>query len=256
MRQSHGIIIAGALLITALHAAATAGEVLYNPFRGKWVFGLRIGGGTVGRARAYVEHEDAAAGIRRVPGEAVPWLYADRLDPHHPDPQYAGIEPYFYVSGRMVGGAFWDGNCHTGLATLRRDGFAGMDANERGGVLTTRPLRFKGRYLFVNVDAPDGELLAEVLDGDGNVIAPYEKSRCNPVKADSTLRQVSWRGVDDLASLSGKVVHLRFHLQNGRLYAFWVSPDVSGASYGYVAAGGPGFDGPVDTKGKVVPPRP
>jgi hypothetical protein len=159
---------------------------------------------------------------------------------------------YFYVSGRMVGGAFWDGNCHTGLATLRRDGFASMDADRRAGVLTTRPLRFKGRYLFVNIDTPDGELLAEVLDDDGNVIAPYEKSRCNPVKADSTLRQVSWRATKDLSALAGKDVRLRFHLRNGRLYAFWVSPDPSGASYGYVAAGGPGFDSPIDTKGKAV----
>jgi hypothetical protein len=37
---------------------------------------------------------------------------------------------------------------------------------------------------------------------------------------------------------------------NGRLYSFWVSPDASGASYGYVAAGGPGFTGPTDTVGE------
>jgi hypothetical protein len=44
----------------------------------------------------------------------------------------------------------------------------------------------------------------------------------------------------------GKV---RFHLRQGRLYAFWVSPDPSGASHGYVAAGGPEFNGPVDNVG-------
>ena len=31
---------------------------------------------------------------------------------------------------------------------------------------------------------------------------------------------------------------------NGRLYAFWVSPEKSGASHGYVAAGGPDLTGP------------
>jgi hypothetical protein len=30
-------------------------------------------------------------------------------------------------------------------------------------------------------------------------------------------------------------------LKNGCLYAFWVAPEPSGASRGYVAAGGPGF---------------
>ena len=41
----------------------------------------------------------------------------------------------------------------------------------------------------------------------------------------------------------------RFTLRRGRLYAFWVSPERSGASHGYVAAGGPGFTGPTDTVG-------
>jgi hypothetical protein len=35
----------------------------------------------------------------------------------------------------------------------------------------------------------------------------------------------------------------------GSLYAFWVSPESTGASHGYVAAGGPGFTGPTDTVG-------
>ena len=33
------------------------------------------------------------------------------------------------------------------------------------------------------------------------------------------------------------------------LYSFWVSPDKSGASYGYVGGGGPGFTGAIDTVG-------
>ena len=48
-----------------------------------------------------------------------------------------------------------------------------------------------------------------------------------------------------------KPVRFRFHLTNGALYAFWVSPDASGASRGYVAAGGPGFTGATDTVGKA-----
>jgi hypothetical protein len=44
---------------------------------------------------------------------------------------------------------------------------------------------------------------------------------------------------------------MRFHLTNGQLYSFQVSPDLSGASHGYVAAGGPGLTGPVDTTGNA-----
>ena len=42
----------------------------------------------------------------------------------------------------------------------------------------------------------------------------------------------------DLGSLTGKPVRSRFSMRHARLYAFWVGPDSSGASYGYVAAGG------------------
>ena len=136
-----------------------------------------------------------------------------------------------------------------GLAILRRDGFASMDAGDTEGTLTTRPLRFRGKHLFVNVDSKDGELLAEVVDDRGKVIAPFSKRNCIPVKADKTLQAVRWKRSDDLSKLAGKPVKFRFYLKKARLYAFWVSPERSGASHGYVAAGGPGFTGPVDTVG-------
>ena len=60
---------------------------------------------------------------------------------------------------------------------------------------------------------------------------------------------VRWKGADDLASLAGRPVRFRFHLRHGGLFAFWVSRDATGASHGYVAAGGPGFTGATDTIG-------
>jgi hypothetical protein len=161
-----------------------------------------------------------------------------------------GDSLYFYVSGRAgVPGSRSSGVSSTGLALLRRDGFASMDAGETEGTLTTRPVRFGGKHLFVNVDAEAGELRVEVLEEGGQVIAPLTRANCVPIRADKTLQAVRWEGADDLAALAGKPVRFRFHLTNGRLYAFWVSPEASGASHGYVAAGGPGFTGPVDTVG-------
>ena len=169
-----------------------------------------------------------------------------------------GDKLYFYVSGRAGQARLGPEKCHrgadasTGLAVLRRDGFASMDAGKNGGTLTTCKLRFKGRYLFLNVDAEDGELRVEVLDDEGQVVPGYSKADCQPVRADKTLVRVQWRGAEDLASLAGRPVRLRFHLRNGRLYSFWVSPDESGASHGYVAAGGPGFTGATDTVGSAA----
>jgi hypothetical protein len=161
-----------------------------------------------------------------------------------------GDRLYFYVSGRAgIKGSTQSGVSTTGLAVLRRDGFASMSAGQDGGVLTTRPLQFRGRHLFVNVDTPAGELRVEVLDRDGKVIAPFSRANCMPISADRTRMQVQWKGAADLAKAAGTPVKFRFHLRGGRLYAFWVSPDASGASHGYVAAGGPQFTGPMDTVG-------
>ena len=133
---------------------------------------------------------------------------------------------------------------HTGLATLRRDGFASMETDGEGE-LVTRPLKFSGKCLFVNLDAAGGELLVEVADRRGIVIEPFSLANCRPVRADSTRERVAWNG-GDLAALAGREVRFRFRLRHGKLYAFWVSPSDRGASRGFVAAGGPGFSGPVD----------
>lgn len=164
-----------------------------------------------------------------------------------------GDKLYFYVSGRSgIKGTKASGVSATGLAILRRDGFASMDAGDAEGTLTTRPLQFTGKHLFVNLDAPQGRLQVEVLDAEGNVIAPFAKENCETLTADSTLAPVQWRGLEDLSTLAGKTVRLRFHLTGGGLYAFWVSPDRSGASHGYVAAGGPGFNAAQDTVGAAA----
>lgn len=164
-----------------------------------------------------------------------------------------GDRLYFYaggVSGRR--GGFHPDPSYTGLAVLRRDGFASLDAGPREGTLTTRPVRFRGRHLAVNVDAPQGRLVAEIVDADGRAVPSFTRADCLPLTADRTLQAVQWCGGQDLSALAGTVVRFRFHLTQGRLYAFWVSPEATGASHGYVAAGGPGFTGSTDTVGRAA----
>jgi len=157
---------------------------------------------------------------------------------------------YFYVSARAgIRGSTQSGVCATGLATLRRDGFASMDATDGEGTLTTRPVLFTGTHLFVNVDARAGALRVEVLDSDGNVIAPFSREQCRPIRADTTLQNVRWTSAGDLSSVVGKPVAFRFVMRGGRLFSFWVSPDSRGASGGYIAGGGPTYTGPTDTVG-------
>lgn len=169
-----------------------------------------------------------------------------------------GDQLFFYVSGRQGRPGTPDpGTCTTGLATLRRDGFASMDwrldeaavrrqtSAPLAGTLTTRPVRFSGEHLFVNADVRGGELRVEALDEAGIVIDPFDREACVPVSGDGTKLPVRWTSAP-LGALAGRTVRLRFSLTRGRLYAFWVSPWPSGESRGYPAAGGPGFTGPTD----------
>ena len=83
----------------------------------------------------------------------------------------------------------------------------------------------------------------------GNIIEPYGRDKCIAIGTNKTICPVTWEGATDLSAVSDKQVRFRFHLNEGSLYSFWVSPDKGGASYGYVAAGGPGFEGSKDTVG-------
>ncbi len=115
----------------------------------------------------------------------------------------------------------------------------------KAGTLTTHPVVFGGRHLFVNADAGAGELRVETLGADGKAVGPFTVQNCQALHSDRTRQRVDWTGAKDLARLRGKPVHFRFHLTKARLFSFWVSEE-SGVSHGYVAAGGPGFTGPVD----------
>jgi hypothetical protein len=150
----------------------------------------------------------------------------------------------FYVSGRAgIPGTSVAGVCSTGLATLRRDGFASMDGR---GTLVTRPLRFSGGHLFVNAALGDGVLRAGVEDEDGRPLPNLSIADCVPVRGDGTALPVTWTDRGALARAANRPVRLRFDMTGGSLFAFWVSRAESGASGGFVAAGGPAFKGARD----------
>ena len=128
-------------------------------------------------------------------------------------------------------------NASMGLAKLRRDGFASMNAYGYKGTLTTRNLRFDGERLFVNGDFHSGILRAAMLEEDGSQIPGFGFDDCVGMNTDSTKCEITWRDGRNLAELSGSAVKIRFECSEGALYSFWVSDDESGRSHGCLAAG-------------------
>ena len=180
----------------------------------------------------------ATGGVCLVVGDEL-WFYFAAFSGHSPRLKPGETGSFPQDNAMYAGGS-------TGLAVLRRDGFASLGAGEEPGTLVTRPVTFGGTHPFVNVDDPQGELRVELLDEDERVIEPFAAGRCRPIRADSTHQRVTWEGAQDLSRLAGRRVRFRFRLRSGELYAFWVSPSATGASRGFVAAGGPGFTGPTD----------
>lgn len=194
---------------------------------------------------------DAFLGVSEEPGA---WNWAN-VQPAGGCCLVVGDQLHFYVSGRQgEAGTDRPGVCSTGLATLRRDGFASLSDDRstpqpvRVGSLpssvTTRTIRFSGAHFFVNANIA-GEMRVEVLDRGGAVIPGFSAENCSPITGNGTKIPVTWAG-QSIASLANQPVRLRFRMTRGRLYAFWVSASASGASNGYVGAGGPAYRNATD----------
>jgi hypothetical protein len=101
------------------------------------------------------------------------------------------------------------------LAVLRRDGFISLDATEKEGTLLTQPFTAPEGRLFVNTDATEGKLRAEVLDENGKPIA-----KGIPVKGDRPRGKVQWE-TDSATDFKGKTIRIRFTLRNAAFYSYW-----------------------------------
>lgn len=145
-------------------------------------------------------------------------------------------------------------NAATGIAKLRRDGFASMDGT--GELITTR-LQFSGEYLFINADASQGAVSVALLDSAGNVVKGFEAENSRVKKINSTKYRITWRKHDKIDLSKFPEYRLKFVLENAQLYSFWVSMEEGGASNGYLAGGGPGYktlkDAPAGMRAEVMP---
>lgn len=102
------------------------------------------------------------------------------------------------------------------LAVLRRDGFISIDAAEREGILVTKSFTLTGSRLFINVDASEGQLLVEVLNREGKVMAASKS-----LTGDQPRAEAIWEK-GDIANMKGEEVSLRFRLRKAHLYSFWL----------------------------------
>ncbi|MFH0965918.1 MAG: hypothetical protein V2A58_18115 [Planctomycetota bacterium] len=111
-----------------------------------------------------------------------------------------------------------------GLATLRKDGYAGLYANrQREGTVVTRALISLGTKLVINARcAPGGSIVVEIADRRDEAIAPCTRENCDPFRGDSVAHTVTWKG--DALVPAGRERHywrkVRFFLRDAELFSF------------------------------------
>ena len=87
-----------------------------------------------------------------------------------------------------------------------------------------------------------GEMKVELLDPNNKVIEGFSKDECKAFKGDNVKAKIEWTGNASLASLKNKQLKVKFYIDNGEIFAFWISPSANGESMGYTAGGGPGLN--------------
>src|SRR5262245_2854596 len=108
---------------------------------------------------------------------------------------------------------------------LRIDGFASVNAPYQGGEMLTRPFRFAGNRLAINYStSAAGRIRVEIQDAGGAPIPGFSLADCPEIIGDEIERIVRWKGSEDLGTLAGKTVRLRFVMKDADLYALRFRP--------------------------------
>lgn len=109
--------------------------------------------------------------------------------------------------------------------SLRVDGFVSLHAPLAGGELVTRPLKFTGSRLSLNVaTSAAGSVRVEIQGEDGKPLSGFSLDDCHPVYGDSLDQIVSWKNSPDLKALNGKPVRLRFEVSDADVYSYQFQP--------------------------------
>jgi len=110
---------------------------------------------------------------------------------------------------------------HLHRHSIRLDGFGSIRAEDDGGEMRTKPLRFEGDRLLLNVaTSAAGALRVEIQDASGKPVPGFALDDCADVVGNDVERVVRWQQGADVSSLAGQTVRLRFVLKDADLYAF------------------------------------
>ena len=101
------------------------------------------------------------------------------------------------------------------------DGFVAAEAAYTGGTLKTRPLKFQGSRLKLNIDTGAvGFAKVGFLDEAGQPIPGYSVDECVYINGDFLETPVGWmKSGSDVSPLASRTVQLVFRMRGTKLFA-------------------------------------
>jgi len=123
--------------------------------------------------------------------------------------------------GALYGGKEGEGSVHDRLLLLKQrlDGFVSLDAHDATGVVVTYPMLVDGGQLVLNVNAKGGTVRVAILNADGESIDGFALDDCDPIQVDDVEHTITWKKKAKIPAVSGKVIKVKFKLQNAKIYA-------------------------------------
>jgi len=104
--------------------------------------------------------------------------------------------------------------------TIRRHGFASVNALYAGGEFTTRPVIFTGAKLVLNYSTSvAGSVQVELRDENGVPLGDHGIDDMEPLFGDELERIVEWKTGSNLSGFAGRPVRLRFVMKDADVFA-------------------------------------
>jgi len=118
-----------------------------------------------------------------------------------------------------------------GLASLRPDGFVELAAGEDAAELMTRPFMVTDGRLFLNAEAAEGSVAAEICDTKGKAIPGFSFADCVSFHGNARAHEVRWKGEPDLHGIERTVIRLKLRARRAHLYSALFRNDGDPAAY-------------------------
>lgn len=104
--------------------------------------------------------------------------------------------------------------------TVRKQGFASVHADAKGGEFITPPLTFTGQKLLLNyATSGAGSLQIEIQNESGQAHPGFALADMSELYGDEFEAEATWKNGTSLSTLSGQTVRLRIVLRDADLYA-------------------------------------